>query len=170
MQNTVFYTCRRPFGSGGQSRSSAPASSRRRGGAGGRAPLVRGEGGEWRARVRSGGGPSAGAAGLEFPSKGIRREFWNSLRREFEGNSKGAGSITRRVGHILQPSLSVTENRLRVPFDGALRRNSKRHGRRRVHSRRRRRRTACRLQRRACCESRGARARHVRVDSADAAA
>ena len=75
-QNTVFYTCRRPFGSGGQSRSSAPASSRRRGGAGGRAPLVRGEGGEWRARVRSGGGPSAGAAGLEFPSKGIRREFW----------------------------------------------------------------------------------------------
>ena len=57
MQNTVFYTCRRPFGSGGQSRSSAPASSRRRGGADGRVPLVRGEGGEWHARVRSGGSP-----------------------------------------------------------------------------------------------------------------
>jgi len=50
---------------------------------------VRGEGGEWSARVRSGEGPSAGAFGLEFPSKGIRRELWNSLRREFEGNSKG---------------------------------------------------------------------------------
>ena len=42
----------------------------------GRVPLVQGEGVEWRARVRSGGSPSAGAAvGLEFPSKGIRREF-----------------------------------------------------------------------------------------------
>ena len=40
------------------------------------------------ARVSSGGGPSAGAVGLEFPSKGIRREFWNSLRREFEGNTE----------------------------------------------------------------------------------
>ena len=38
------YTCRRRFGGGGQSRSAAPASSRRRGGAGGRVPLVRGDG------------------------------------------------------------------------------------------------------------------------------
>ena len=93
MQNTVFYTCRRPFGSGGQSRSSAPASSRRRGGAGGRAPLVRGEGGEWRSRVSSGGGPSAGAAGLEFPSKGIRREL------------EGCWKYCPLCRHILQPSL-----------------------------------------------------------------
>ena len=57
-------------------------------------------GSEWRARVRSRGGPSAGAAGLD--SLRIRREFWNSLRRELEGNSKGSGSITRRVGHSLQ--------------------------------------------------------------------
>ena len=32
-----------------------------------------------------GRGPVGGAVGLEFPSKGIRREFWNSLRTEFEG-------------------------------------------------------------------------------------
>ena len=37
---------------------------------------MRGEGREWPARVRSGGGPSAPATGLE-----------NSLRMEFEGNS-----------------------------------------------------------------------------------
>ena len=65
---------------------------------------MRGEGREWPARVRSGGGPSAPATGLEFPSKGIRREFWNSLRREFEGNSNGAESIMRRVEQILQVS------------------------------------------------------------------
>jgi hypothetical protein len=58
---------------------------------------VRGEGWEWRARVRSGGGLSAGAAGLEFPSKGIRREFWNSLRREFEGNSYRVIKVLRVV-------------------------------------------------------------------------
>ena len=43
---------------------------------------MQGEGGEWRARVRSGGGLSAGAAGLEFPSKRI-------IRREFFGNNDG---------------------------------------------------------------------------------
>lgn len=58
-----------------------------------------GEGGEWHARVRLGGRPSAGAVGLEFPSKGIRR----GTRRVME-------IVTRRVGHILQHSLSVTEN------------------------------------------------------------
>jgi hypothetical protein len=66
---------------------------------------VEGEGVEWRARVRSGGSPSAGAVGLEFPSNSLRKEFWSSLRRELEGNSKGDGTLTRRVGHILQPSL-----------------------------------------------------------------
>ena len=90
LQNTVFYTCRRPFGSGGQSRSSAPASSRRRGSAGGRVPLVRGEGGvgvacaSALARGPVGGGrrprfPSNSKGILEFPSKGTRRElerFW----------------------------------------------------------------------------------------------
>ena len=57
---------------------------------------MRGEGGEWSARVRSGEGPSAGAFGLEFPSKGIRRELFfflllefpsKGIRRELEGNS-----------------------------------------------------------------------------------
>ena len=38
-----------------------------------------------------GGGFSAGAAGLEFASKGIRKEFWNSLR----GNSKGTGTVMK---------------------------------------------------------------------------
>ena len=76
---------------------------------------MQGEGVEWRARVRSGGSPSARAVGLEFPSKGIRREFWSSLRRELEGNSKGDGTLTRRVGHILQPSLSDTENGYAFP-------------------------------------------------------
>ena len=69
------------------------ASSRRRGSAGGRVPLMRGEGGEWR----------VGAVGrgrrLEFPFKRIRREFW---KFPSEG-TEGPGSIT--VRHILQPSL-----------------------------------------------------------------
>ena len=49
---------------------------------------MRGEGGEWRARVRSGGGPRRGV-GLEFASKGIRRESGIP----FEGNSKGTPSV-----------------------------------------------------------------------------
>jgi hypothetical protein len=41
---------------------------------------VRGEGGEWRARVRSNGSPSAGAVGLEFPSKIILITYHNGSR------------------------------------------------------------------------------------------
>ena len=71
---------------------------------------MQGEGGEWRARVRSGGGLSAGAAGLEFPSKGIRRELWNS----FEGNSKG----TRRVLEVLRVVSGTSCNHAHGPEFG----------------------------------------------------
>ena len=79
---------------------------------------MQGEGVEWRARVRSGGSPSAGAVGLEFPSKGVRRSFGVP----FEGNSKG----TRRVMEPLRASCRAHpatisqryRERLRVPFEG----------------------------------------------------
>ena len=48
------------------------------------------------AEKRLGRGPSAGAVGLEFPSKGIRREFEGNSGIPFEGNSKG----TRRVQEV----------------------------------------------------------------------
>ena len=90
----------------------------------------------WRARVRSGGSPLAGAVGLEFPSKGIRREFCSSLRRDFEGNyprnSKGDGTLVRVVSgtscnHFLALPRTVARS---------LRRNSKKNRRRQAMWRR----------------------------------
>ena len=73
---------------------------------------------------------------FEFPSNSLRREFWSSLRRELEGNSKGDGTLTRRVGHILQPSLIALP---RTVARSPSKRNSKKNRRRRaMHSRRRR--------------------------------
>ena len=103
----AFYTCNCSYWSGGQSRSSAPASSRpeARGGAdpGGclwcRARVWSGVRECARAGARRQGPPSASnslrrefegnfarSERMEFPSKGTRREL--------EGNSKGDGTLT----------------------------------------------------------------------------
>ena len=75
---------------------------------------MRGEGGEWSARVRSGEGPSAGAFGLEFPSKGIRRELEGNSGIPFEGNSKG----TRRVLEVLRVVSGTSCNHAHGPEFG----------------------------------------------------
>ena len=92
---------------------------------------MRGEGGEWSARVRSGEGPSAGAFGLEFPSKGIRRELFfflllefpsKGIRRELEGNSgipfEGNSKGTRRVLEVLRVVSGTSCNHAHGPEFG----------------------------------------------------
>ena len=139
-QNTVFYTCNCSYWSGGQSRSSAPASSRpeARGGADPGGCL-------WcRARVWSGVRECARAGtcrqGGASASNSLRREFEGNFGVPFERNSKG----TRRVMEPLRvvSGTSCNNHLLALPRTVArsLRRNSKKNRRRRsMHSRRRRR-------------------------------
>ena len=137
-QNTVFYTCNCSYWSGGQSRSSAPASSRpeARGGADPGGCLW------WRARVWSGVRECARAgARRQGPSasNSLRIPFEGNFGVPFEGNSKG----TRRVMEPLRVVSGTSCNHLlALPRTVArsLRWNSKKNRRRRaMHSRRRRR-------------------------------
>jgi hypothetical protein len=138
-QNTVFYTCNCSYWSGGQ-RAGAPlrrAPGRRRG----EAPTREGASGAGRGC----GVACASALGREpvgrsrrprIPFEGSSKEFWSSLRRELEGNSKGNGTLTRVVSGTSCNHLSA----LPRTVARSLRRNLKKNRRRRaMHSRRRRR-------------------------------